>query len=83
VKLTGWLAKPDRAGNAPGVLIAHEAMGMNDHMNSRTGLVAELGYAAFALDLYGATGLKLDEARERSGELMRTPGLLLRRSRAA
>ena len=82
VTLTGYLAEPDGTDRVPGVLIAHEAMGIGAHVKGRAEALAELGYAAFAIDLYGAADLPLDEARVRSAELMRTPGLLRSRARA-
>ena len=81
-ELTGYLADGCRGQTAPGVLIAHEAIGMNDHVKGRAELLAELGYVAFALDLYGSANLDLAEAQRKSAELMRTPGLLLGRARA-
>ncbi len=40
-------------GNRPGVLIVHEWWGLNDYARSRARMLAELGYTAFALDMYG------------------------------
>ena len=82
VALTGYLAAPDGTGQVPGVIIAHEAMGMNEHVKGRAEALAALGYMAFAIDLYGAADLSLEEAREKSAELMRTPGLLKQRAGA-
>jgi len=67
----------------PAILIAHEAFGMNDHIRARTRRLAELGYAAFALDMYGAEGFSLSEAVRRHIELMSAPGLLHARASAA
>ena len=72
-----------RTGKKPAVLVAHEAFGMNDHIRARTRRLAELGYAAFALDMYGAEGLSLPEAVSRHVELMSAPGLMLARASAA
>ena len=79
---TGYLAMPATEGLAPGVLVAHDASGVNDHVNSRAVALAELGYAAFALDLYGLRGFPRDETVARHTELMETPGLLLDRAKA-
>ena len=49
----GYLADPEGSGKRPGVLIAHEAPGLNDHPKRRARLLAELGYVALAADLYG------------------------------
>lgn len=37
----------------PGVLVCHEWWGMNAYSESRAKMLAELGYVAFALDMYG------------------------------
>lgn len=49
----GYLADPEGSGRRPGVLIAHEAPGLNEHPKRRARLIAELGYVALAADLYG------------------------------
>lgn len=52
--LTGYLARPaDRSKSAPGVLVVHEWWGHNDYVRTRAHQLAELGYVAFALDMYG------------------------------
>ena len=56
---------------------------MGDHVQSRARALADLGFVAFALDMYGVAGLPLDEARVLHAELMSTPGLMYRRARAA
>jgi len=50
----GYLAKPDTTANAPLVVIAHAWGGLKDNEISKAQLIADrLGYAAFALDVYG------------------------------
>lgn len=50
----GFLAWDGAAqGKRPGVLVAHEWWGLNDYARSRTKQLAELGYVAFAADIYG------------------------------
>ncbi len=49
----GYLALPDGADKVPGIVIAHEAPGLDDHPKKRAHMLAELGYAALALDMYG------------------------------
>jgi dienelactone hydrolase len=49
----GYLACPDGSNRRPGILIAHEAPGLDDHPKRRAGMLAELGYVALAADLYG------------------------------
>lgn len=82
-KLTGCFSDPAPHTAKPAILVAHEAFGMNDHIRARTRRLAELGYAAFALDMYGVEGLSLSEAVSRHIELMSTPGLMLDRASAA
>lgn len=53
-KLEGYLAYDDKfKGPRPGVLVAHQWMGLTDYEQRRTRELAELGYVAFALDIYG------------------------------
>lgn len=53
--LKGYLAWDDRFGEGkrPGVLVVHEWWGLNDYVRQRADRLAELGYVAFAPDLYG------------------------------
>ncbi|HKA03179.1 MAG TPA: dienelactone hydrolase family protein [Acidimicrobiales bacterium] len=51
--MVGRLARPDRDGRRPGVLIAHEGNGLDDVQKARPARFAELGYVAFALDYHG------------------------------
>jgi dienelactone hydrolase len=57
-----------RQGPRPGVLVVHEWWGHNDYPRKRARMLAELGYTAMALDMYGdgRTAANPDEA----GELM-------------
>jgi len=40
-------------GKRPGVLVVHEWWGLNDYARERARMLAELGYTALALDMYG------------------------------
>ena len=40
-------------GKVPGVIVVHEWWGHNDYVRQRADMLAELGYVAFALDMYG------------------------------
>ncbi len=54
VTLEGYLAYDDTIkGNRPGVLVVHEWWGINDYIKRRTEQIAQLGYIAFAADIYG------------------------------
>lgn len=69
--------------SAPGVLVAHEAPGLNEHVKARAQALAKIGYTAFALDLYGEEGFPLSEAMERHNALVSSPGLVRARAEAA
>lgn len=50
----GYLAIDDaHPGPVPGVLVVHEWWGHNDYARQRADMLAKLGYAALALDMYG------------------------------
>ena len=52
--LRGYLFFDDRfKGPRPGILVAHEWWGLNDYARKRARMLAELGYVAFAMDMYG------------------------------
>jgi dienelactone hydrolase len=44
---------PARISLLPGVLMVHEAWGLGDHVKERCGRLAELGYVALAVDMFG------------------------------
>lgn len=52
--LEGYLAYDDAIqGKRPGVLVVHEWNGLGSYTKERTEQLAELGYVAFAVDMYG------------------------------
>ncbi|MGD9369773.1 MAG: dienelactone hydrolase family protein, partial [Desulfobacteraceae bacterium] len=52
--LEGYLAYDDAiSGKVPGVLVVHEWWGLNDYARGRAKQLAQLGYVAFAVDMYG------------------------------
>ena len=65
VALQGHLAYDDAiSGKRPGVLVCHEWWGLNDYPKRRaTQIATELGYVAFALDMYGK-GVATDSHEE-------------------
>ncbi len=67
VKLRGYLAY-DVALNTirPGVLVFHEWWGLNDYAKRRAHEIAEMGYIAFACDMYGvdSAAVSTEEAME-------------------
>jgi dienelactone hydrolase len=65
--LQGYLAYDKRvSGACPGVLVFPEWWGVNDYIKQRTRMLAELGYVAFAADMYGG-GLLAANADEAAG----------------
>ena len=53
-KLKGFLAYDDAKNEKrPGVLVVHEWWGLNDYTKKRATMLAELGYVAFCVDMYG------------------------------
>lgn len=54
VTLKGYLAYDDSLqGKRPGVLVVHEWWGHNEYARQRARMLAELGYTALAVDMYG------------------------------
>ncbi len=54
VVLEGMLAWDDsRAGQRPGILVSHAWAGRSDYEDGKANGLADLGYVAFSLDLYG------------------------------
>ncbi|PRX54985.1 dienelactone hydrolase family protein [Flagellimonas meridianipacifica] len=52
--LKGYIAFDENASEKrPGVLIVHEWWGHNDYVRERADMLAELGYTAIAVDMYG------------------------------
>jgi carboxymethylenebutenolidase len=52
IKGGGYLALPDGAGPHPGVVVIHEAYGLNDNIKDITQRFAGGGYVALAVDLF-------------------------------
>ena len=64
VTLLGYFAYDDAVqGKRPGVVVVHEWMGHNEYVRSRAEQLSGLGYAAFALDMYGK-GIRAKDAQE-------------------
>lgn len=84
--LQGYLAYDDSfKGKRPGVLVAHQWKGLGDYEKSRARMLAQMGYVAFALDVYGK-GIRpktREEAGKLSGQYKKNRPLLRNRARAA
>lgn len=86
--MEGFVAYPDgiKAGTkVPGVLIVHEWDGLGDYVKRRARMIAELGYVAFAADIYGK-GIRaknMDESAKLAGQFYTNRPLLRARATAA
>ena len=70
--MKSYLAYDESApGRRPGVLVIPEWWGLNDYAKRRARMLAELGYAALAVDMYGDGKVATvpDEAGKLSGEV--------------
>jgi len=68
VEMLGYLAYDDKYTEPrPGVLIIHQWKGLIENEKMRARMLAELGYVAFAIDLYGKT-IRPADAKEASIE---------------
>ena len=55
-QVNGYLARPAASGSHPGVIVIHEAMGLNEHIRDVVNRFANLGYVALGVDLYTREG---------------------------
>jgi dienelactone hydrolase len=54
IVMKGYLAYDENIkGKRPGVMVVHEWWGLNDYTRKRARMLAELGYTALAVDMYG------------------------------
>jgi dienelactone hydrolase len=52
--LQGFVVYDDAiSGKRPGVIVVHDWRGLTDYTHKRAEMLAELGYIAFAADIYG------------------------------
>ncbi len=67
--LTGYLFWDDASdAKRPGILVIHEWWGLNAYAKQRARMLAELGYVAFAADMYGDG--RVTENPKQAGEWM-------------
>ena len=64
--MTGFLADGSKGEPAPGILVCHQGGGLKEHERDRARMLADLGYVAFAPDLYG----EIPATRERTMEVL-------------
>lgn len=70
--LRGYIAYDDASkGRRPGILVVHEWWGSDEYARTRARMLAELGYTALALDMYGEgrQAQHPDEAGKFAGEV--------------
>lgn len=83
--LTGYFAYDDAAtAPLPGVIVIHEWWGHNEYARKRAEMLAKLGYAAFAIDMYGAgkSAATPDEAKALSSPFYENRALMHTRALA-
>lgn len=71
--MKGYLAYDDAIkGKRPGVLVVHEWWGHNEYARKRARMLAELGYTALAVDMYGdgKQAAHPGDAQKFAGEVM-------------
>lgn len=81
--MVGYLARPSDTSARPGVLVIPEGPGLGEPAKRRADMLAEMGFVAFAMDLYGHgeyVGFHPD-ALDKVQALRSVQGLLLRRAR--
>ena len=74
VTMKGYLAYDENIkGKRPGVLVVHEWWGQNEYARKRARMLAELGYTALAVDMYGEgkQATHPDDAAKFSSETMK------------
>ena len=84
--MRGYLAFDEaKAGPRPGVLVFHEGLGLGEFVMARARRLAELGYVAFAADMFGERrqARNLQEVAKLVGDLRNEPETLRGRGRAA
>jgi dienelactone hydrolase len=73
-QLKGYIAYDDAiSGKRPGIVVVHEWWGQNEYVRKRARMLAELGYVALAVDMYG-DGKQADhpdEASKFAGEVQK------------
>ncbi len=80
-ELEGFIAWDNSInGKRPGVLVVHEWTGLNDYAKMRCRQLAEMGYIAFAVDMYGK-GIRPQSSDEalKQANIYRSDRLLMRR----
>jgi carboxymethylenebutenolidase len=69
----GYLAVPDGPGPHPGVVVIHEAYGLNKNIKDIGRRLADAGYVALAVDLFGGRNRVVCMTRFMTGMLAGSP----------
>lgn len=80
--LIGYLADGSNGKKAPGILVCHQGGGLAEHTKERARMLAELGFVAFALDVYGEVATSREQAMALLQELTTNPAELRARALA-
>ncbi|MBL8014399.1 MAG: dienelactone hydrolase family protein [Candidatus Omnitrophica bacterium] len=83
--LEGFLVYDDaKSGPQPGVIVVHDWMGFGAYANGRAEQLAQLGYTALAIDIYGkgVRPANTEEASKQAGYYKEHRDLLRRRAQA-
>jgi carboxymethylenebutenolidase len=72
-RLEGYIARPDGDGPFPGIVVIHEAFGLNENIKDIARRFADEGYFAFAVDLFAGRNRAVCMARFIGGMLRGTP----------
>ena len=83
--LVGYFAAPENANNVAGVLVAPEWWGRNSYTEQRARELAEQGYAALAIDMYGdkKSTTTASQANEWMTQTFQQPTTIVERATAA
>lgn len=60
---TGYFADGSGGRRVPGILVAHDGIGLTEHTKDRARALARLGYVAFAMDIYGEGNPPMERAK--------------------
>ena len=84
--MKGYLAYDDANKKAaPAVLVVHEWWGLTEYPKMRARMLAELGYVAFCVDMFGEGKIadNIADAQKYSGEVYSSPAIIKERFMAA
>jgi dienelactone hydrolase len=79
---TGYLADGSSGRKAPGILVCHQGLGLTEHARERARMLAELGYVAFALDMFGEVATSPEHAAALINGMVGDPPLMRKRAGA-